>query len=48
MRDDNATLTCDLTNPDLADANGEIYLEHDLIHLRRSRFIWNGACYGDG
>lgn len=45
VRDDNATLTCDLTNPDLVDANGEIYLEHDLIHLRRSRFIWNGACY---
>lgn len=45
VRDDNATLTCDLTNPDLTDANGKIYLEHDLIHIRRSRFIWNGACY---
>jgi glycogen debranching enzyme len=44
MRDDNATLTCDLTNPDLYDAKGRLVLEHDLIHIRRWRFIWNGAC----
>jgi glycogen debranching enzyme len=43
LRDDNATLTCDLTNPDLFDANGRRTLEHDLLHLRRSRFLWNGA-----
>ncbi|TXH33174.1 MAG: amylo-alpha-1,6-glucosidase [Rhodospirillaceae bacterium] len=45
LRDDNATLTCDLTNPDLCDANGKLVLEHDVLHLRRSRFLWNGACY---
>jgi len=45
LRDDNASLTCDLTNPDLFDENGRLWLEHDLIHLRRSRFLWNGACY---
>jgi glycogen debranching enzyme len=45
LRDDNATLTCDLTNPDLYDAQGRLVLGHDLIHLRRSRFLWNGACY---
>jgi len=45
LRDDNATLTCDLTNPDLRDADGQLLLEHDLIHVRRSRHLWDGACY---
>ncbi len=45
LRDDNATLTCDLTNPDIVNEAGQIVLEHDLVHLRRSRFLWNGACY---
>ncbi|WMT92689.1 amylo-alpha-1,6-glucosidase [Pelagibacterium sp. H642] len=45
LRDDNATLTCDLTNPDLFDEQGDLRLEHDLIHIRRSRFLWKAACY---
>jgi glycogen debranching enzyme len=45
LRDDNAALTCDLTNPDVFDGDGRIILEHDLLHLRRSRFLWNGKCY---
>jgi glycogen debranching enzyme len=45
LRDDNASLTCDLTNPDLLDANGNLRLEHDLVHLRRSRFLWNATCF---
>ncbi|WP_342641825.1 amylo-alpha-1,6-glucosidase [Rhodoligotrophos ferricapiens] len=45
LRDDNATLTCDLTNPDLFDTTGELTLEHDLIHLQRSRFLWNASCF---
>lgn len=44
LRDDNATLTCDLTNPDLFDDKGKLILGHDLIHLRRSRFLWNARC----
>jgi glycogen debranching enzyme len=40
LHDDNATLTCDLTNPDLDDG-----LAHDLIHIRRSRLLWNAACH---
>jgi glycogen debranching enzyme len=44
-RDDNAALLFDLTNPDLYDERGEIALEHDLIHIRRVRFLWGGACY---
>ncbi len=45
LRDDNATLTCDLTNPDLFNAAGRVRLEHDLVHLRRSRFLWNAGCF---
>src|SRR6478736_2239089 len=45
LRDDNATLTCDLTNPDLSDEKGKLTLEHDLIHMRRTRFLWNAGCY---
>jgi glycogen debranching enzyme len=45
LRDDNATLTCDLTNPDLYDKDGRLVLEHDLVHMRRSRFLWNGTCF---
>jgi glycogen debranching enzyme len=45
MSTDNGTLTCDLSNPDLpAGANGRA-IEHDLIHLRRSRFLWDGVCF---
>src|SRR5271165_1118045 len=45
LRDDNATLTCDLTNPDLFDAPGRLRIEHDVIHLRRTRFLWKAACF---
>ncbi|AMY11860.1 Amylo-alpha-1,6-glucosidase [Luteitalea pratensis] len=45
VRDDNATLSCDLTNPDVFDADGQLLLEHDLLHIRRSRFLWNATCY---
>ncbi len=45
LRDDNATLTCDLTNPDLFDAARRLKIEHDLIHLRRSRFLWRAGCF---
>ena len=42
MREDNATLTCDLTNPDLFEG-GHHALEHDQLHIRRSSFLWQGA-----
>ncbi|MCA1408526.1 amylo-alpha-1,6-glucosidase [Ensifer sp. IC3342] len=44
MRDDNATLDFDLTNPGLVLGDGEV-LMHDLIHVRRTRFLWQEACY---
>ena len=45
LRDDNATLTCDLTNPDLFSDPDRLQIEHDLIHLRRSRFLWRASCF---
>ena len=44
LRDDNATLTCDLTNPDVYE-HGRLVLGHDLVHLRRSKFVWNAICF---
>ncbi len=43
LRDDNTTLTCDLANPSLVD--GKTLVEHDLIHIRRTRFLWKGSCF---
>nr|WP_238401882.1 amylo-alpha-1,6-glucosidase [Altererythrobacter sp. C41] len=45
LRDDNVALNCDLSNPDLSDARGERTLSNDLIHIRRVRFLWQGAMY---
>jgi glycogen debranching enzyme len=44
-RDDNASLTFDLTNPDFYDPAGELTLEHDIVQIRRVRFLWGGACF---
>ncbi|MET0137416.1 MAG: amylo-alpha-1,6-glucosidase [Sphingobium sp.] len=45
LRDDNATLTCDLANPDFPGEDGRVAVEHDLIHMRRTRFLRDGAIY---
>src|SRR5580698_6256344 len=45
LRDDNSILTCDLANPDLLDVTGRLAVAHDLIHVRRSRFLWQGTAY---
>ena len=45
IRDNNATLTCDLTNPDFVNDAGDTVLPHDTIHLRRSRFIYASALH---
>ena len=39
ISDDNATLTCDLTNPDLYDANDRLLLAQGLLHFRRARLL---------
>lgn len=45
LRDDNAILTCDLANPDFFGEDGRVAVEHDIIHLRRTRFLWKDAIY---
>src|SRR5690606_27257473 len=45
VRDNNAILSCDLTNPDIFDAEGRKILEHDLLHIRRSRFLYRARSY---
>jgi len=45
LRDDNALSIFDLANPDLEDAEGNIILQHDRIHVRRTRFLWRDTCF---
>jgi len=45
LRDDNAVFTCDLTNPDLYDEADRRLLDHDVIHIRRSKFLWRSTCF---
>ncbi|MFO1145305.1 MAG: glycogen debranching N-terminal domain-containing protein [Rhodospirillales bacterium] len=44
VQDDNALLSVDLTNAD-SQGEGRRGLRKDSIHLLRSRFIWQAACY---
>ncbi|MGH6967817.1 MAG: amylo-alpha-1,6-glucosidase [Stellaceae bacterium] len=44
LHDDNAVLSVDLANPDLHRA-GRLVLPRDTIHIRRTTFLWQGACY---
>jgi glycogen debranching enzyme len=44
LRSDNESLTCDLTNPDIHE-RGQLALEHDIIHIRRTKFLWQGSAY---
>jgi glycogen debranching enzyme len=43
LRDDNAVLLCDLTNPELV--RPEETIAQDLLHIRRTRFVWNGRVF---
>jgi glycogen debranching enzyme len=45
LRDDNATLTCDLANPGMFDDDDRGVVEHNLIHIRRTRFLWKAGCF---
>jgi glycogen debranching enzyme len=44
LRDDNSSLTVDLTNPDVY-RNGRIVLQKDLLHIVRTIFLWRGTAY---
>jgi glycogen debranching enzyme len=44
-RDDNAVLVCDLTNPEITDAEGGRLIAQDLLQIRRTRFLWNARTF---
>ena len=44
LRDDNSSLTVDLTNPDIY-RNGRIVLQKDMLHIVRTIFLWRGTAY---
>jgi glycogen debranching enzyme len=44
VRDDNLTLTADLTNPDIVRA-GSAVLRRDTLHLVRTAYLWRGAVH---
>jgi glycogen debranching enzyme len=44
VRDDNLTLTSDLTNADIF-RDGRIVLPRDTLHVVRTSYLWKGAAY---
>ena len=42
VKDDNELFGADLTNPDMP-FDDDLLLLHDLVHVFRSRFLWNGT-----
>jgi glycogen debranching enzyme len=44
-RDDNVLLTMSLTNPDIRGDGSSVVLPRGTLHIRRSRFIWEGVCH---
>ncbi len=42
IKDDNALLTVDLTNPDV---EGAVRIPRGTVHVFRGRVLWNGACH---
>ena len=45
VRDDNAVLSCDLTNPEIEATSEGQELKQDLLHIRRTRFVWNARIF---
>src|SRR5882757_3370401 len=44
LRDDNSSLTVDLTNPDVY-RQDRIVLQKDMLHIVRTFFLWRGTAY---
>jgi glycogen debranching enzyme len=44
LRDDNSSLTVDLTNPDVYQ-QGRLILQKDMLHIVRTLFLWRGTAY---
>jgi glycogen debranching enzyme len=45
VRDDNAVLSCDLSNPDIKETRDGEPLSGDLLHIRRTRFVWDARVF---
>ena len=43
VKEDNALLTVDLTNPDLTSHGQDLVVPRGTLHLCRTRFLWNGT-----
>lgn len=44
VRDDNALLTVNLTNPDIYERE-RVIIRRGVLHILRSKFLWQGTCY---
>ncbi len=44
VENDNVVLTVDLSNPDIYQ-DGAIVLPREVLHIRRSKFLWQGTCH---
>jgi glycogen debranching enzyme len=44
LRDDNSSLTIDLTTPDVY-RQGRLVLQKDMLHIVRTIFLWRGTAY---
>ena len=44
VENDNVVLTVDLSNPDIYQ-DGTIALPREVLHIRRSKFLWQGSCH---
>ena len=44
VENDNVVLTVDLANPDIYQG-GKVVLPRETLHVRRSKFLWDGTCH---
>jgi glycogen debranching enzyme len=44
VKEDNALLTIDFTNPDVY-VGGRVVISRGTLHIFRSKFLWKGVCY---
>jgi len=45
VRGENDVLVVDLTNPDILLEDDDVVFQRDILHIFRSKFLWDGACY---
>lgn len=44
IKEDNAILAVDVMNPDIQ-RDGKVTIPQGMVHIFRSKFLWNGACH---